>query len=143
MHLANESAPTLGQIQRAESILRAAPEELKLEIEPTHTFGPGFYARTIRIPAGAALVGKVHATEHVFILSAGVLAIASEEGRRVVSAPFQCVSAPGVKRAGVALTDCTVTNVHVTCETDLQRLEADLIAYESLEFGAPSQALGA
>ena len=140
---ANTSAPTLGQIQRAESILRAAPEELKLDIEPTHTFGPGFYARTVQLPAGASAVGKVHATEHVFILSAGEIAIASEEGRQIVRAPFQCISRPGVKRAVIALTDCVVTNIHITTETDLGRLEAQLIAPEALEYDAPAEALEA
>lgn len=137
------SVPTLGQIQRAEAILRQAPEELKLDIEPVHTFGPGFYARTVRIPAGCAVVGKIHATEHVFILSEGRLALASEEGRRVVEAPFQCISTPGVKRAGVALTDCVVTNIHITRTTDLAALEAELIVPEALPYDAAAEALEA
>ena len=109
----------------------------QVEIPTSHTFGPGFYARTITIPAGAALVGKVHATEHIFILSRGELAVATEDGVQVVRAPFQQVCRPGLKRAGHAITECVVTNVHITELTDLAALEAELIQPEALEFVAP------
>ena len=122
-------------IRRLESEVRALPQ---VEIPIVHTFGPGFYGRTITIPAGATLVGKVHATEHIFILSKGELAVATEDGGQVLRAPFQQVCRPGLKRAGHALTECVVTNIHVTDTTDLDALEAELIQPEALSFEAPS-----
>lgn len=131
--------PTREQIQQAEALLNSAPSEAKLDIEPAHTFGPGFYCRTISVPAGAWIIGKVHATEHVFMLTRGEMAVASEHGRQIVKAPYQIVSAPGVKRVGFAITACDVTNVHITPETDMARLEAELIVPEALEYsGAPA-----
>ena len=103
----------------------------QVHIEPVHTFGPGFYARTIHIPAGSTLTAKVHATEHIFLLTAGEMLLATEDGTMRVSAPFQCVARPGLKRVGYAVTDCAVTNVHITPETDLLKLEAQLIEAES------------
>lgn len=119
------------QIARLESELRELPPA---EIPTVHTFGPGFYARTITIPAGCTLTGKVHATEHVFIVSRGDITLVTEEGRKRVQAPFQAVCRPGMKRAGYAHTETVCTNVHINPadETDLGQLEAMLIEPEAL-----------
>jgi hypothetical protein len=121
--------PTREQIDRLEDVLRSMPQAA---VPVEHTFGPGFYARTIHLNEGDTLVGKVHATEHLFIVSKGDLAIATEDGVRVVQAPYQVVARPGIKRVGRALSDVTCTNVHITDETDLDKLEAMLIEHEAL-----------
>lgn len=121
--------PTREQIERLQATMAGLPQA---DIPVEHTFGPGFYARTIRIEAGTVLVGKVHATEHLFLISKGTIALATEDGTQTVSAPFQCVARPGLKRVGYALTDVVCTNVHITEETDLARLEAALIVPEAL-----------
>ncbi len=115
------------QIDRLESVMRDMPQA---DIDTSHTFGPGFYARTIVVPEGCTLVGKVHATEHIFMLTKGEMTLVTEDGKQRVAAPFQCVSRPGLKRAGYAHTECVCTNVHITEQTDLLQLEADLILPE-------------
>jgi hypothetical protein len=132
-------APSRAQIQHLEAEMRKLPQ---LEIEPQHTFGPGFYARTITIPAGATLTGKVHATEHVFILSKGELLVVTEEGRQLLKAPCQLVCRAGLKRAGHAITEVVCTNVHITSETDLAKLEATLIEAEALPAPVDTPCLG-
>jgi len=122
-----DSAPTRQQISALEQELRKFPPA---QIETEHTFGPGFYARTIHLEAGTVLTGKVHATEHIFILSKGELLVVTEDGRQHLKAPCQFVCRPGLKRAGYALTDVVCTNVHITDETDLEKLEAQLIEPE-------------
>lgn len=105
------------------------------EIPVRHTFGPGFYARTVTLPPGAVATGKVHATEHIFIVSRGDITLVTEDGTRRVQAPFQMVCRPGLKRVGYAHAETECTNVHITTETNLVRLEASLIV--------PDHALGA
>ena len=139
MHSDIQTAPTREEIDRFEAAMRAWPDQI--EIPVTHTFGPGFYARTITIPAGAALTGKVHATEHLFILSRGDITLVTEDGRQRVQAPVQIVCRPGLKRAGYAHTECECTNVHITTETDLARLEAALIVPEGLPAPQSSEVL--
>lgn len=117
-------------IYRLEGLMREMPQA---HLEPEHTFGPGFYARTLRIPAGTCLTGRVHATEHLFALSQGEMLLATEDGSIRVKAPFQCVARPGTKRVGYVITDAVVTNFHLTTETDLARLEAALIVPEAEE----------
>jgi len=123
------------QIDRLEAEMRELPQ---LEIRTTNTFGPGFYVRTIEAPAGAVIVGKVHATEHVFALTKGTLRIVTEDGEAEISAPFQQVCRPGLKRAGVAISDIECSNLHITNETDLVKLEAMLIEPPPLLEGSAS-----
>lgn len=124
-----EVAPSRAQIVRLEQELLKHPQA---DIQTEHTFGPGFYARTIMLAPGTVLTGKVHATEHIFILSKGDITLVTEDGRKRVQAPFQAVCRPGTKRAGYAHTEVICTNVHITFETDLAKLEAELIEPEAL-----------
>lgn len=123
------AAPTLGQIQRLEAEIRALPQ---VEIPTDHTFAPGLYVRTITVPKGATLTGKVHATDHIFIISKGDMTLVTDCGRQRVQAPFQCIGRAGVKRAGYAHEETVCTNVHITDLTDLDALEAALIVPDGL-----------
>ena len=123
------AVPSLEKIQRLEAEMFKLPQ---IELQTDHTFGPGFYARTITIPAGVTLTGKIHATEHIFIVSKGDITLVTEDGSRRVQAPFQMVCRPGLKRAGHAHAETVCTNVHITTETDLARIEAELIVPEGL-----------
>jgi quercetin dioxygenase-like cupin family protein len=118
-----------GAMQRLHEAMLRMPQ---VDIHTTHTFGPGLYVRTILIPAGVTLVGKTHRTEHVFMVLKGDITLVTDEGRIRVQAPFQCVSKPGVKRAGYAHSETVCANVHITNETDLVKLEAQLIQLDSL-----------
>jgi hypothetical protein len=107
-----------------------------IDLKVVHHFAPGIYARELHIPAGVALTGAIHKTEHLFILSAGEIEQISEnEGLHRIKAPFTCISKPGVKRMGFALSDAVVTTIHPTNETDVDKLRADLVCetYEEYE----------
>jgi quercetin dioxygenase-like cupin family protein len=120
---------TQENIRQIERVMRDMPQQ---EIPVQHTFGPGFYARTITIPAGTTLVGEEHATEHIFIVSKGDITLVSDGAPVRVSAGFQAVCRPGMKRAGYAHTETVCTNIHITEKTDLDILRAQLIVAQSL-----------
>jgi hypothetical protein len=120
------SAETLrDKIDQLEALMRREPQ---VEIEPVHHFAHGLYAREITIRAGTLLTGKIHRTEHLNVISQGRIIVWTEDGMREVSAPFTMVSRPGTKRVGYALEDTVWTTIHATAETDLVKLEAELIA---------------
>ena len=104
----------------------------QVDIEITHHFAPGVYAREMFVPAGILLTGKIHKTEHLNIISQGHFSV-SNMGKSVdIRAPHTFVSPVGTKRAIFAHTDSTWTTIHVTEETDLEKLE-DLTIAESFE----------
>lgn len=100
-----------------------------------HVFAPGAYARTMFIPAGTVIVGKIHKHAHLNILSQGtVLVITETEGDRQLTGPLTMVSPPGTKRAVHALTDVVWTTIHLTNETDLAKIEEEVIAKNFEEY---------
>lgn len=137
-NLQERDAPSREQILAFEAKLRKLPP---LDVRIDHTFGPGFYARTMHLPAGALLTGKIHSTEHIFFVSKGKLAVITEDGRELLEAGFQKVCRPGLKRVGFALTDVVVTNVHITEENDLEKIEAQVIMPEALSAPGPNEVL--
>lgn len=104
------------------------------EMELRHYFANGMYAREMLIPAGVLITGKIKKHEHISIISYGEVYEATEHGSQHISAPHTFVSAPNTKRLVYALTDCVWTTIHRTDETDLDKLEQDIIADDYLEF---------
>ena len=120
------------RIAYLEGEMRKCPQ---VEIPPKHYFAKGLYAREITIPKGTLLTGKIHKTEHLNIISKGDISVLTEDGPKRVQAPFTMVSRPGTKRVGYAHEETVWTTIHATTETDLEKLEADLIAtdYEAFD----------
>jgi hypothetical protein len=103
--------PTRAEISRLETHMLSMPQ---LEIQATHHFAKGLYAREIFIPAGTLLTGKVHKCEHLNIVSKGRIQVWTEDGMKEVCAPFTLVSRPGTKRVGLAIEDTVWTTIHAT-----------------------------
>lgn len=133
-----ELPPTREAINRLENEMRGMPQ---VDIQTEHSFGPGFYARTIVIPAGVTLTGKVHSTEHIFMVIKGDITLVTEHGRKRVQGPYQAVCQPGTKRVGYAHTEVVCTNIHITDETDLCVLERLLIDNSTDSVLEPPEAL--
>ena len=101
----------------------------EVECKLQHLFAPGVYMRTIHIPAGTAIVGKIHKHKHGNILSKGRVSVMTEAGGvEHLEGPIAMVSEPGTKRALIAHTDLVWTTIHQTETTDLAELEKELIA---------------
>jgi hypothetical protein len=113
------------KVVRLEDEMRKHPQ---IEIETTHHFAPGIYAREVFIPAGSLVTGKIHRTDHINIVSKGDITVLTDEGMKRIKAPFTFVASAGTKRAGYAHEDTVWTTVHASNETDLDKLEAELIS---------------
>lgn len=96
-----------------------------------HHFAPGVYLRQIFMPADTVVIGKVHRTEHFNIILAGACILVHEDGRReTLTAPCTFVSKPGVQKVLYIIEDTLWQTVHPTHETDLARLEEELVLKE-------------
>jgi len=94
----------------------------------THYFAPGLYVREMFIPAGTAIVGKIHKHAHFNDISKGRIRVSTEFGFDILEAPCRFVSIEGTKRAVYAETDVIWTTYHPTPETDLEKIEDQVIA---------------
>jgi hypothetical protein len=93
----------------------------------THRFTPGCYLREILMVAGTKIIGKIHATEHFNILLTGSVTVITAEGVEHIKAPYTFISKAGVQKVVVIHEDCIWQTVHVTNETDLEKIEKEVI----------------
>lgn len=111
-------------LQRAmQSMPQAGPDELQTD----HFFAEGMYARRLFRKAGVLIVGKVHRREHFYIVTKGSVRVTTDSGVRVLCAGDVLVSAPGTKRACLALEDSVCMTVHRTDKKNLAKIEKELI----------------
>jgi len=106
------------------TLLKFPQEEAPLR----HYFAPGVYLREIFMAKGLVIVGKIHRTEHPNIISKGKCIVAPERDLRLVEAPCTFISPPGIQKVLIILEDTVWTTVHVTEETDVEKIEAYLAA---------------
>ena len=99
-----------------------------VEAEVVHHFAPGVYAREMRLLPGTMLTGKIHKTEHLNIVQGDITIFDELEGtgRRITG--YACfTSKPGTRRAGFAHAATAWITIHPTKETDLAKIEDEVI----------------
>ena len=121
-----------------EAIMRTMPQ---ITSEPQHYHLDGVYVRSLFIPQGCALTGKIHNHESIGILAQGTLRITNGETSTVVTAPYITVDKPGIKRLGYAETDCTFITVHRTDNTSIPEIEEELVSNSFEEYEQKTQHL--
>jgi len=70
------------------------------DIVTTHTFLLGIYERAITIPAWTVLTGAEHKTSYRVRLEKGTIAVNTDDGVKVFTAPCEFESKAGMQRAG-------------------------------------------
>lgn len=146
----NSLAKNVGSENYAESItanrniITNAADEFLRQIESgeskevicpvTHRFAPNLYLREIFMPAGTQIIGKIHATEHFNILLTGKCTVITAESVEYLEAPYTFISKAGIQKVVIVHEDCIWQTTHVTNETDLEKIESEVIAesYDSL-----------
>ena len=119
----------LAELGNMPEILRIEAELLKMpqvELPIQHYQIKGVYARSMFIPAGTMLTGKIHNFENIAILAQGTIRITNGTDSYILHAPHIMVDPPGVKRLGYAETDVTFITIHRTDTTDIEKLEPEL-----------------
>jgi hypothetical protein len=84
-------------VKRLEAALLSMPQA---PIVTTHAFAPGCYERTIRIPPWTVLTGAEHRTAYRVRIERGSIAVTTDDGIRLLSAPLEFSAPAGVKRIG-------------------------------------------
>jgi hypothetical protein len=113
----------------AERMMREMPQ---VELQTTHYYADGIYARELAQPKGSVVVGKVHKKEHLFIVLRGSLKVVMDDVVRMIDAPAILVSKVGTKRALYALEDSVYLTVHRSKKRNLDKLERELVEEDKL-----------
>lgn len=124
--------PTREQILDIERYILKCPQ---VETPIRHYFSPGIYAREMFIPAGTVLTGAVHKTEHISLF-VGDITVLTDGGMQRLTGHHTFVSKPGAKRVGYAHSDTWCTGFFATNETDISKLESELVEHAHLLQGS-------
>ena len=119
-----------------ESHVKTIPGALGADPFPLeHSFADGLYIRKLTVPAKTLTVTKIHAVNHAFFLQQGTISVLTEEGVKKYTAPYQGITKAGTKRIIYHHDEVIFTTVHSTKETDIDKIEVEVIAqdFEGLE----------
>jgi len=100
-----------------------------------HTFVDGAYVREIFMPKGMLITSKIHKFKHPYFVLKGDVSVMTEDGPVRIKAPFAGVTPVGTKRLLYTHEDTVWITVHVTKETDLDKIENEVIAKSFKELG--------
>lgn len=116
----------------------------QVEIRHKETLAYGLYTRTIFIPKGVLLLGKIHKKPCVNIVLSGDISIATETGEIRAKAGYMVTSPAGIQKVGFAHEDTVFINVFRTDVQNIEQVESDLIVenYEALNCAGESPCLG-
>lgn len=121
------------QVDRLQAALSKFPQK---ETPVTHRFTPGLYVREIFMPKGTLVISKIHKTEHPYVVSKGHAAVWTEEAGVVqIKAPHCGITKPGTRRILYIHEDCIWTTFHPTTETNLDKIEQQVIEPHLCEEG--------
>ena len=116
----------------------------RVDLAFTESLEHGLYTRTLFIPKGCELVGKIHRKPCVNIVATGDISIMTETGLLRVQAGYSVTSPAGIQKIGYAHEDTIFINVFRTDVTDIGAVEKDLICenFEALECAEEPVCLG-
>jgi len=115
--------------EKIDTLTREGLKTQQANCPVTHHFYPGMYIREMFAPAGTLLIGHMHTTRHANRMVTGKAMFLTKSGAVVEkTAPWSFVSDPGRKVAYV-LEDMVFQNIYMTDETDVEKLEAELLEF--------------
>ena len=117
-------------LQRQLIDMRKVGDFPEVEFPVEHIFSPGLYSRQMTLPAGGLIVGKINRHPCLNVILKGRISVLSEEGPKEIIGPCVFTSEANIKRVGLVHEETIWINVHPTNETDLEKLEEELIVPE-------------
>ena len=100
-----------------------------------HSWGDGCYVRELFCPPGVLAVTKIHKIAHPFFVLEGDVSVLTEAGVKRIQAPYYGITPRGTKRVVFTHTATRWVTVHVTDETDVDKIEDEIIARDFAELG--------
>lgn len=114
------------KIEQVEGQLLQMPQ---VECPITNRFAPHCYAREISMPAGSIIIGHKHKTKHFNVILTGKASVMMDGEVVHIEAPDVFVSEPGVRKVLYIREDMRWMTIHPTEETDLDKLEEEIVEH--------------
>lgn len=115
------------ELQRIEAIEKKFLNAPQVEVPLHHAFAPNVYLRQVTMPKGSVIIGHQHKTEHFNIVLSGKATVFMEGEIHEIVAPAIFKSSANVRKVLFIHETMIWATVHPTSETDIDRLEEELI----------------
>lgn len=106
----------------------------QVETPSFHHFTDGLYTRETHMPAGSIAIGKKHKYRVTNILLSGHIHVINGDEITEYKAPCIFESEVGVAKIAYFHEDTVWLNCHPTTETDIKKIEEDVIIKEEIEW---------
>jgi len=100
---------------------------IEIDLNISHHFSDGLYARKMLLPAGHFAVTHAHEYDHLSILAAGRVTVEVDGEVQELRAPACINILAGKHHEIIALEDAVWFCIHATDETDVDKLDEVLI----------------
>jgi len=130
-----EQLPIRDKVFFFETVIKEHPLALTAADFPVfHHFSPGRYRRELRVPKGMIIIGKLHKYACVSTLEEGDMSVLVGDEIVRIKAPYIGISPAGTKRIAYTHEASIWITSHVTTETDVAKLEHELVAESEQEY---------
>lgn len=122
-----DKVDVIHEIDFSKSLMDECLKLPQIDCPVNHHFCGGTYAREITMPAGSFVIGKRHKTAHFNIALKGKAHVLIDGVVSLIEAPCILNSAENIRKIGYILEDMTWVTFHPTNETDIVKLEEELV----------------
>lgn len=120
----NIPAMSLENIEKVSSLENEALKLEQIDIETSHTFHAGMYARTVKIPAGTTITGALIKIPTILIISGNAVMFVDGEAKKVIGYHVYSAS-ENRKQVFVAIEDSFLTMIFTTKSTSIESAEQE------------------
>lgn len=106
----------------------------QIELKPEHYLAKGLYARSLFMPKGSAVTGKIHVKDHIVVIVYGDVSVATNDGVERIVGPCTFVGKAGSKRALFMHEDTLWIAIHATDKETVEECEATLVTNDYEDF---------
>jgi quercetin dioxygenase-like cupin family protein len=96
-------------------------------VKVTHHFDIGAYRKETHIPAGVELQQHVHPHDHISVLESGTALVKFGDKEMEITGPKWIGIKNGIKHSVTAVTDVVWWCVHITDETDPEKVDTSIL----------------
>lgn len=139
MDLVAQSIGTLITNDKVEALQIELLKMPQADIKTIHTFLPNVYERTIEIPKNTVLTGAEHKTPYKVRLDKGTIAVTTNDGVKILTAPFEFDAPAGEQRVGLVFDEDVIwTDIYDNPDngTDIDVIEDRLYIIPECGLGA-------
>lgn len=123
-----DSLSTLQKIEVIEYWLSKEFENIANELPVVNTLNNGVYVRSLSIPAGILVTGKIHQFQHLFMLLSGDSSFMLEDKMIRSNGPSPIFNVSALtKKVVYTHSDCVFMTIHRTDLTDINEIERILV----------------